>query len=810
MRPQYSLPALLLLAMLGPINVSAQFGPQQQFFCQGPRSVDVVDADGDGALDLLIAARQGLGLYLNNGQGQFASPVYLGTDETIATTADVNNDGLPDVIASREDNEGLYLYVNGGQASFGTPLPVASNISANELDCADLDNDGDMDLFFVSTTGSLFVCTNSDGTGLFGPPVEVATLTQLSSAQAVDIDGDGDLDLQFSSAVMNEVDACFNDGTGFGNQQQLSVAGHGTVRDIDNDGHPDVLIANTASGMVGWQRNGIDQLAFGAPSVIDPTFNSPEFVCTSDLDGDGDHDAIITSSVLQEVAWFENIDGQGGFGPHQTVTFGIPVTSIATGDVDGDGDEDLFVASSDLNKVIWYTNMTNATGKIMGRVFNDLNGDGIFNGNEHGLVNMRVEASDLGATYTNASGMYWFNAVPAGYSINKPAEDGWAFTTADQYTVNVPVQGASQGNDFGLQADGVINDLAPDMGSAPMRCDQAISYWATVTNTGNQISDVELNIDLDALSTFVSADPAPDYITNGVGTWVFTHVQPTHQRAVHLVVQLPGSDHVGETLHDLLQANTVVNGQVLSTNNLEYMPILVCAIDPNDKQVIPVGEGAEHLTAMGAELFYRIRFQNTGNASALRVVLVDTLDQDLDLSTLRVLNSSHAFYANLLNGVLTFTFDGINLPDSASDPVGSQGYVHFAIHPHQGLAEGTVVNNRADIYFDSNPAVLTNVTLNTLTYGSLTGITEAMTPSSSGIDVYPNPTQGTATVRISDLLVGRIDVNLFDATGGLVRQYSRRSNTLLIERGDLPDGVYFLRATDERGTSLMARLEFAR
>jgi uncharacterized repeat protein (TIGR01451 family) len=423
---------------------------------------------------------------------------------------------------------------------------------------------------------------------------------------------------------------------------------------------------------------------------------------------------------------------------------------------------------------------------------------------------MRVEASDLGATYTNASGMYWFNAVPAGYAINKPAESGWNFTTADAYTVNVPVQGASQGNDFGLQADGVINELTPDMGSAPMRCDQAISYWATVTNTGNHISDVELNIDLDALSTYVSADPAPDYISNGIGTWVFTNVQPTHQRAVHLVVQLPGSDHVGETLHDILQANTVVDGQVMSSNNFEYMPVLICAIDPNDKQVIPVGEGPEHLTPVGAELFYRIRFQNTGNASALRVTLVDTLDADLDLSSLRVLNSSHAFYANLQNGVLTFTFDDINLPDSASDPIGSQGYVHFAIHPHQGLAEGTVVNNRADIYFDTNPPVLTNVTVNTLTYGSLTGMAEAMLPSSSGIDVYPNPTQGTATVRISDLLVGRIDVNLFDATGGLVRQYSRRSNTLLIERGDLPDGVYFLRATDERGTSLMARLEFAR
>lgn len=811
MRPQrLSLP-ILSAVLLSSSVASAQFGPQQQFFCQGPRSVDVVDVDGNGSLDLIIAARQGLGVYFNNGSAQFDEPIYLGTEETIATTADVNGDGHPDVIGGRENNGGIHLYINGGQGVFDPSVPVVNDVTVNEIKCADLDADGDEDLFFVTAEGQLLVCNNLDGAGSFGPAIMLASLTQMAFAQAIDIDADGDPDLLFSSSVMNEVDVCFNTEGSFSGAEQVSVAGHGAVRDIDSDGHPDAIVANTASGIVSWQRNGIDQQAFGLPEVIDPSFNSPEYVTTSDLDGDGDQDAIITSSVLQEVAWFENTDGQGAFGPHQTVTFGVPVSAIATGDVDSDGDADLFVASSDLNKVIWYTNMTNATGKIMGRVFNDLNGDGLFNGNDHGLVNMRVEASDLGATYTNASGMYWFNAVPTEYIVSKPAEAGWTFTTPDTYDVMLPVQGASQGNDFGLQAAYVISELTPDLGSAPIRCGADISYWATVTNSGNQVSDVEMTLDLDDLNTFVTADPQPSSIDNGVPVWIFQNLQPTHQRQVHIIVHMPGSEHVGETLHDLMHATALVNGAPLSTDNFEYMPLVMCAVDPNDKQVIPVGQGPEHLTAMGSELVYRIRFENTGNAPAQNVVLLDSLDANLDASTLRVLGSSHTCRVFLEpGGLLRFTFEDINLPDSGSSPVESQGYVRFAVHHHSGLVEGTPVRNRAAIYFDSNAPVITGQTLNTMTYGELTGITEEMTAPSDGISVYPNPSQGTATVRMSEDLSGRIELNMYSATGSLVKQYTRRANTVLIDRGELPDGVYLLRATDERGVERTTRVEFAR
>ena len=150
--------------------------------------------------------------------------------------------------------------------------------------------------------------------------------------------------------------------------------------------------------------------------------------------------------------------------------------------------------------------------------------------------------------------------------------------------------------------------------------------------------------------------------------------------------------------------------------DVECLPI-TDSFDPNDKLVLPAGITSEHLTAFGQELEYTIRFQNTGNDYAYRVVLVDTLSDKLDVSTLRVAGASHP-YKFTVSGkgrpVLTWTFDNINLPDSARDQAGSNGFVKFTIKPLEGLPEGTRLENSADIFFDYNPPVRTNTVFNTL------------------------------------------------------------------------------------------------
>ena len=57
---------------------------------------------------------------------------------------------------------------------------------------------------------------------------------------------------------------------------------------------------------------------------------------------------------------------------------------------------------------------------------------------------------------------------------------------------------------------------------------------------------------------------------------------------------------------------------------------------------------------------------------------------------------------------LDFKFPNIMLPDSASNPAGSQGFVQYRIKPKANLPLGTQIENTAHIYFDYNAAITTS------------------------------------------------------------------------------------------------------
>jgi uncharacterized repeat protein (TIGR01451 family) len=142
---------------------------------------------------------------------------------------------------------------------------------------------------------------------------------------------------------------------------------------------------------------------------------------------------------------------------------------------------------------------------------------------------------------------------------------------------------------------------------------------------------------------------------------------------------------------------------------------IVDSYDPNDKQVVPTGVTAQHYTPTGMPLRYQVRFENTGSDDAYRVEVVDTLAAGLDLRTLHVGAASHPYRLTVTGQsrpVLTFTFNNINLPPTSRDPVGSNGFVQFSIQPHAGLAPRALITNEADIFFDYNPPVRTNATVN--------------------------------------------------------------------------------------------------
>jgi hypothetical protein len=131
--------------------------------------------------------------------------------------------------------------------------------------------------------------------------------------------------------------------------------------------------------------------------------------------------------------------------------------------------------------------------------------------------------------------------------------------------------------------------------------------------------------------------------------------------------------------------------------------------DPNDKEAFPKGVCASHFINDDTELEYKIRFQNVGNDTAFTVVIRDTLSTALDPTTIEPMVASHAYtWALSGTGVLTFTFDNIDLVDAQTNEPESHGFIKYRISQKPGNPVDTKIENKAAIYFDFNPPIITN------------------------------------------------------------------------------------------------------
>lgn len=244
---------------------------------------------------------------------------------------------------------------------------------------------------------------------------------------------------------------------------------------------------------------------------------------------------------------------------------------------------------------------------------------------------------------------------------------------------------------------------------------------------------------------------------------------------------------------------------------------VVSSYDPNDKNVMPAGVHDPHFIQANLLMEYKIRFQNTGNDTALDIYIMDTLSQYLDVTTFQPGASSHPYSWELTGpGVVKFDFPNIMLVDSNTNEPLSHGFVKFRIMQMPGLEEGTRIENEANIFFDFNAPVLTNTAYSTI------GKIESWSVPNNGVDttttgiadyddipmiqVYPNPFSETATVELFDMPATGVTLELYNMMGEQVLTKQSYQPKFQIHSGDLSNGVYLWRVVSEDKVSGTGRL----
>ncbi len=381
---------MLLLGGGGGVFTSS-FAAQQAFQAESePIAVAAADLNGDGKPDLIVVNFGGgtVSVMVNTTAPGATTPTFAAqqTFETEAigrgaaggvpisvTVADVNGDGKPDLIVANKDDNDVSVLINtttpGSSTITFTPFQTfATGSSPSSVTAADVNGDGKPDLIVANNldnTVSVLLNTTTPGstTASFAAQQTFATGNEPVAVTAADVNGDGQPDLIVANSGDDTVSVLLNTTApgattpSFAAQQTFATGDEPfsvTAADINGDGKPDLIVPNidddTVSVLLNTTAPGAATPSFAAQQTF-ATGVFPSEVKAADVNNDGKPDLVVVNEAGETVSVLLNATAPGAttpsFAPQQTFATGNSPQAVTTADVNGDGRPDLIVANFD-------------------------------------------------------------------------------------------------------------------------------------------------------------------------------------------------------------------------------------------------------------------------------------------------------------------------------------------------------------------------------------------------------------------------------------------------------------------------------
>ena len=359
------------------------FGGTRTFVADAePQALTLADLNDDGLLDPVAATQGGddgpsVAVLRNRGAGvlQAVEDVPAGNGPSAVATADMTDDGLPDVLLTGDAGTVLILpsLAAGG---FGTPKSVNVGGRALGVIAIDLDGDARPDIAAVDNQNNRVAVAFATGANSFGATQLYPVAEGPGSIASGDFNDDGRPDLAVSaigppgrvSVLLQQANRTFGNARSTlldGEETPLGIA----ALDSNCDGRDDLVVANQASNTVSVLRSNGDGTFVVSQTLPDTQVGQgPIALAAADFNRDGVAGFAVSNSVVPlnnpSVRTFRGNCGSGTFSSLSTARAGDLVSAIVARDFTGDQIVDIGLVNQTSNAVRVLTGVGDGTFRV--------------------------------------------------------------------------------------------------------------------------------------------------------------------------------------------------------------------------------------------------------------------------------------------------------------------------------------------------------------------------------------------------------------------------------------------------------------
>ncbi|WP_290839290.1 T9SS type A sorting domain-containing protein [Flavobacterium sp.] len=399
-------------------------------------------------------------------------------------------------------------------------------------------------------------------------------------------------------------------------------------------------------------------------------------------------------------------------------------------------------------------NETENTTRFLLKAFVDDNDNGVADSNEplftFGTFSMEInDSGDVSQFVSNSGQIIIPEPDPTAtydFTFSIFPEFSTYYSIAQNQQLNIPAPATNTTTEilFPISMDQTYTEvsvviLSPQPPRAGMNWNNSVS----IRNNGTGSASGTLTFAKDPVTTSISVSPIGPVLNANGFSHTFTNLPSGGVQWFSTDMLVPNIPQVAIDQPLTNSADVTVDGDIDTSNNAFSITRLVTAsYDPND---IFESHGPQIIAdefAASEYLYYTIRFQNTGNAEAFDVRIENTLDTQLDAQSIRMVAASHDYVMERSGNDLIWKFNDINLTWQSQSEELSQGYVVYKIRANAGFESGDVIPALAEIYFDGNPAIVTETFTTTFT--------DALSSpdfNQNSIALFPNPASSSFTVK---------------------------------------------------------------